>query len=633
MEIKDLIKKILRYNKDSDTELINKAYSLMELKLAGMKRLSGKSYSDYYLDVASEIANLKLDDRTICASLLQGAVRGGMNLEHIRKEFGDEIYNMIERLNNINKIKKNVSVVKYEAESLRKLLMAISGDIRILFIKLCDKYVNMKDIIYLNKEDKTRVCREVLDVYSPLAYRIGLSKIKSELEDSAFKELEPELYKKIQDNIEGSKSDREIKVFAIKRLIEKKLKEAKINAEIYGRAKHIYSIYRKTIVRGYKLEDMRDLVALRIIVNSIEECYLVLRVVHNIFSPVPGRITDYIAMPKPNGYQSLHTNVMTNDGNTIEFQIRTHKMHEDAESGLAAHFSYKGIKHDLEFDKKLDWIKQLAENEKSFTNKELFESFKIDFFSDKIYVFSPKGKMVELPEGSCPLDFAYHIHSDLGDKYSGAKINNKMMSIKDKLNNGDIIEIVTNKAHNPSRDWLKYVKTTKARSKIRSALKKYGPIISKGSIIKKEEKTKIEEGLIVVENFKDVKVTLAGCCNPLPGDKISGVPSSNKRVKVHKLECEELKNANKKAIVNWKDPKGTIIEITIIGNDRQGLFAELINNISSLKINITDAKGKAINNDQAECKFKMEVENLNTFIELISKIKKINGFKNAFIHL
>src|SRR3989344_4143177 len=296
----------------------------MDSKIKKLNRLSKKGYSDYYLEVSYGLVDLKLDDNTICAAMLYGSTKGGVSVDTIKREFGEDISIMVGRIINLNAVKKNISILKYETESLRKLLLTTSKDVRILFIKLCDKCANMRDIKYVEEEYRKKICREVLDIYSPLAYRIGLSKIKSELEDLAFKELEPGIYKKIQDIVEYNKIERE-----------------------------------KTIIRNYKLEDIMDLTALRIVVDNIEDCYLVLKVVHGVFTPIPGRLIDYIASPKSNGYQSLHTNVINNNGKIIEFQIRTHKMHENAERGIASHFSYKGVKHNDEFDKKLDWLKQL----------------------------------------------------------------------------------------------------------------------------------------------------------------------------------------------------------------------------------------------------------------------------------
>src|SRR3989344_7016783 len=331
----------------------------MDSKIKKLNRLSKKGYSDYYLEVSYGLVDLKLDDNTICAAMLYGSTKGGVSVDTIKRKFAEDISIMVGRIINLNAVKKNISILKYETESLRKLLLTTSKDVRILFIKLCDKCANMRDIKYVEEEYRKKICREVLDIYSPLAYRIGLSKIKSELEDLAFKELEPGIYKKIQDIVEYNKIEREKIIYYIKKFIDKKLEEANIKAEIYGRAKHIYSIYRKTIIRNYKLEDIMDLTALRIVVDNIEDCYLVLKVVHGVFTPIPGRLIDYIASPKSNGYQSLHTNVINNNGKIIEFQIRTHKMHENAERGIASHFSYKGVKHNDEFDKKLDWLKQL----------------------------------------------------------------------------------------------------------------------------------------------------------------------------------------------------------------------------------------------------------------------------------
>ncbi|MEK6955691.1 MAG: TGS domain-containing protein, partial [Nanoarchaeota archaeon] len=391
-----------------------------------------------------------------------------------------------------------------------------------------------------------------------------------------------------------------------------------------GRVKQIYSIYKKMISKDeYKDAIPYDVIGLRIITENVEQCYNILRIAHSLFRYVPDRLKDYIALPKPNGYQSIHTGIIYED-EIIEIQIRTKDMNENAGDGIASHFSYKGMAQNRVFDKKISWIKELVhENNK----------VDINFFSDIIFVFTPKGKAIELPKGSTPVDFAYMLHTDIGKTCVGAKINGNIAQLNKELENGDIVDIITNKSHNAVKDWLKFVKTNKARDKIKHDIKSRTGLSINAMQKKEEVKEEAGYGLIKLENYKDKKIKLAQCCNPLPGDDISGALSGLKSAIIHKNNCDNLKNNNKKCLAKWIDPKNYYIELIIIGKDRVGLFTEILNSASTLGVNIKDAKGKTINQNNIECRFGINIDSLKLLTDIINRVKKVKNVSNVFVNL
>ncbi len=625
MEFKDLIKKVLRYNKDSNITLLEKAYRLSEKYLQDKKRKNNRLWIEHYLDVAYILSDLKVDDNTLAVALMHGLINKGIKKYEIEKNFNPEIAEILEGIDKISTLKKTLKKRNFEDEALRKVLLVASKDIRVVIIKICDKLANMRELAHLDDEEKIRVSKEARDIYAPFAYRLGMSKIKSELEDLAFKYLEPEKYKEIEEKIKIKRDFGETRIFKVKKIIEDELKKKGIVFEVSGRVKSIYGIYKKTFTRDYNLDEITDIVGLRIIINSIETCYEVLGIVHNVLRPVPGKFKDYIGTPKPNGYQSLHTTVFDNEGKLIEIQIRTHDMHNLAEEGFAAHFKYKGNKEDAGFDKILGWLKELV-------HEENIENIDVDFFSDYIFVFTPKGKEIQLPIGSTVLDFAYAVHSDIGNHATAANINGKFSNLKTILDNGDTIEIITAKTHMPAREWVKFVRTSKARNKIKQALRNLGKVsvATYSNII--EDKKNVSEGFIYVEGYKNAKIKLASCCSPLPSDNIIAVKFGLERFNIHKENCEEVKKATKeKSKANWKSPKYSDIEVVVEALDRPGLFAEILNNIASMKININNTKGRSIGSGLAECRFSIKIDDLNILIAITERIKKIQGIKKVYL--
>jgi len=476
MTIEDLIEKIKKYNPEADFELIKKAYDFAYKAHKGQHRVSGEKYIFHPLEVAMILAELELDSITIAASLLHDVVEDThYKLEDIKENFGNEIALLVDGVTKLGKLKYK-SKEEQQAENLRKMFLAMAKDIRVILIKLADRLHNMRTLGHLPKSKIKEKAQETLEIFAPLAHRLGISKIKWELEDLAFRHLKPDKYYELVQKVVKKREEREQQINNVKNILMSKLKEAGIKVEIQGRPKHFYSIYKKMVERNKTFEQIYDLAAVRILVDTVKDCYGVLGIVHTIWKPIPGRFKDYIAMPKPNMYQSLHTTVIGPNGEPIEIQIRTWEMHRTAEYGIAAHWRYKeGNKGDKEFDKKLSWLRELLEWQRDMKDaKEFMESLKIDLFTDEVFVFTPKGDVINLPSGSTPIDFAYKIHTDIGHSCIGAKVNGKIVPLDYKLRNGDRVEILTSSYPNsgPSRDWLKIVNTSQARNKIRQWFKK-----------------------------------------------------------------------------------------------------------------------------------------------------------------
>ncbi|MDD6647232.1 MAG: bifunctional (p)ppGpp synthetase/guanosine-3',5'-bis(diphosphate) 3'-pyrophosphohydrolase [Firmicutes bacterium] len=470
----EFLNTILEYNSKYDIDLIGRAYDVAEEMHRGQLRKSGEPYLIHPMAVAEILADLGMDEETIIAGLLHDVVEDTpYTSEELTSDFGDEVELLVDGVTKLGSLKFE-SKEERQAENLRKMFLAMSKDIRVLIIKLSDRLHNLRTINYMTHDKIIEKCRETLDIYAPLAARLGIYAMKMELEDIALKFLEPEAYYDLAEQVSQRKGEREDAINNVVEKIRGSLEEIDINFDIYGRSKHFYSIYKKMKYQHKNLDEIFDLMAVRIIVDSIRDCYAVLGLVHTMWTPIPGRFKDYIAMPKPNMYQSLHTTVMGESGKPFEIQIRTYEMHRIAEYGIAAHWKYKeGITSDKE-EVKLSWLRQALEWQKDVKDpKEFMESLKMDLFSSQVFVFTPQGDVIELPAGSTPLDFAFKIHSDVGCKCVGAKINGKMVTIDHILENGDIIEIITSpNAAGPSIDWLKIAKSSSARNKIRQWLKK-----------------------------------------------------------------------------------------------------------------------------------------------------------------
>ena len=474
IKIEDVISKIKTHRKKINTKLIMKAYDYAYSKHKDQVRQSGEAYIIHPVHVAYILADIGLDDSTICAALLHDVVEDTDATDNdIKKEFGEEISEMVDGVTKLGKI-NYTSKEEQQVENYRKMFLAMGKDIRVILIKLADRLHNMRTLKYLNREKQIRIATETMSLYAPLANRLGIYSLKWELEDLSFKYLYPEDYRELVEGIDKKREERLKFIDQIMEEIRVQLKKQKIDAEITGRAKHLYSIYRKMQRDNKTLDQIYDLFALRIIVNSVKDCYAALGVVHELYNPMPGRFKDYISVPKPNMYQSLHTTLIGPKGTPFEVQIRTWDMHRVAEFGIAAHWAYKeasfmgGRKANVQVSEdKLSWLRETLEWQKDIEDpQEFLNTLKTELFEDEVYVFTPKGKIQVLPRGSTPIDFAYSIHEEIGNRMTGCKINSKMMPIVTKLENGDIVEILTSdKAKGPSRDWLKFVKSTQAKNK------------------------------------------------------------------------------------------------------------------------------------------------------------------------
>lgn len=492
--IDELIKVINENCNNVDIDVIKKAYEVAKEAHKDQKRISGEPYITHPIDVACILAELGMDTSTIAAGLLHDVIEDtDYTYEDMAREFSEEIANLVEGVTKLGKIQYKTKE-EQQADNVRKMLLAMAKDIRVIIIKLADRLHNLRTLKFMRKEKQKQKAKETLDIYAPLAHRLGMSKIKWELEDLAFRYLHEEEYYDLVKKIAEKRVEREEYIDSVIKDLDDKLQDAGIDADIEGRPKHFYSIYRKMVNKHKSIEQIFDLTAIRILVNSVKDCYGVLGIVHTIYKPIPGRFKDYIAMPKPNMYQSLHTTVIGPQGKTFEIQIRTFEMHKTAEYGIAAHWKYKEGGDDdkgVDFETKLAWLRDILEWQKETSDAEEFiEGFKIDLFSDEVFVFTPKGVVINLASGSTPIDFAYRIHTDIGNRCIGAKVNGKIVPLDYKLKTGEIVEIITSKtAQGPKMDWLNIAKSNQAKSKIRQWFKKIKKVenIDKGKELLEKE--------------------------------------------------------------------------------------------------------------------------------------------------
>ena len=672
-----ILEKVRAYQADADLAKIKKAYAYAEKAHRGQVRISGDAYIIHPLNVAYILTGLHLDDETICAALLHDVVEDTCaTLEEMDAEFGRNIMELIDGVTKLGRI-EYMSKEDVKLENYRKMFLAMAKDIRVIMIKLADRLHNMRTLKYMREDKRQRIAKETIEVYAPLANRLGISSIKVELEDLCLRYLEPEAYYALVEEVKHKRQERQAFIRESIRQIHEKLEAAGIEAEIKGRAKHFYSIYRKMKRDNKSVNEIYDLSAVRVLVSSVKDCYGVLGVIHAMWKPIPGRFKDYIAMPKSNGYQSLHTTVMTH-GDPLEIQIRTKAMHQVSEFGIAAHWKYKEAGRSIgatdENDQKMSWLRQMVSLQKEYDDpKEFFEALKLDVFSDEVFVFTPRGDVIDLPKGSNPIDFAYHIHTEIGHHCVGAKVNGKIVPLEYKLKNGDIVSIVTNKGGNgPSPDWLNTVASSATRSKIRAWFKKenreenvergmnlirdeakrlgYAPkeLMAGGRLAKVAEKLNVQSegdllaalgyggvslrGVmtklielhqqaikdstppevsqmlselkaprrgkrkkashgVLVEGEGGYLVRLARCCNPIPGDPITGYITRGRGVSVHRSDCPNVLNDTEftRVIeVSWDIglDKDYIVGIEIICNDRNGMLAELLAVPAEMKVNI-----------------------------------------------
>jgi len=650
------------------TSLVRKAYEVADRMHDGQKRLSGEPYIIHPMNVASILDELGLDERAIAAGLLHDVVEDtSYSKEDMSREFGEDIADLVEGVTKISEIKSQ-SKESEAAENIRKMLMATIKDVRVMLIKLADKTHNVRTLKYQPIEKQKRIAKEVLSLYAPIAGRLGVYKVKFELEDLAFQAIHPEEYQEIKKRVAAKKSERDEYIEKIKIILKQRLAEINIEAKIDGRAKHFYSIYRKMVTKEKTFSEIFDLRAVRIIANEIKDCYGVLGIVHTLWTPIPGRFKDYIATPKTNLYQSLHTTVFGPDGRPMEVQIRTKEMNAIAENGIAAHWAYKesanlskvsaAMQPGLENAFRMKWLEVLKSwQDPNLDSKEFLEELQYDLHEDEVFVFTPKGEIVEMQKGATVLDYAFRIHTDVGIHARGGKVNGRMVTLRTELKSGDQVEIITEKSSKPSPIWLRIVKTPSARQKLRQYFRKLQEENQKETIasaldqtnqvydentIKEIKKVKIKkpskltpgkpekkEFGVSVAGWTDVPVRIASCCTPIPGDDILGFITRGRGVSVHKKDCE---TANKqlewmKTIpVRWDGPGEPIpVQIEVRARDVQGIYLSMVECISNTETNILEAGASSHPNGTLTAKFMLEVEHLDQLKEILDNLRLIDG--------
>jgi GTP pyrophosphokinase len=715
LTIDEIIKKAEKYLSEDDISFLWKAYDFAKKAHKGQFRKSGEPYIIHPVQVAGILVDLKMDAETIAGGFLHDVVEDTtITFEEIEEAFNQEIALLVDGVTKLGKIKYK-SQEAIQAENHRKMFVAMAKDIRVILIKLADRLHNMRTLKHLPPEKQFRISNETLEIFAPIAHRLGISAIKWELEDTALRYLNPQQYYRIVQLMKQKREERESYIEDVMKEVSKQLDEVNIEAELSGRPKHLYSIYRKMKKQNKQFNEIYDLLAVRILVNSIKDCYAVLGIIHTCWKPMPGRFKDYIAMPKPNLYQSLHTTVIGPKGDPLEVQIRTKEMHQIAEYGIAAHWAYKegkSVNSQETYEKKLSWFREILEwQNETHDAEEFMETLKIDLFSDMVYVFTPKGDVIELPKGSVPLDFAYKIHTEIGNKTVGAKVNGKMEPLDYSLKNGDIVEVMTSKhSYGPSTDWLKVTQTSQAKNKIKQFFKKqkreeniakgkeavdkeirafnidpkdaltqenlqrvlekfnfsneedmYAAVGYQGitaaqvatrltdkirserqqeqdlakaiedvKTTDKEKKSQKKDSGVKVAGVDNLLVRLSKCCNPVPGDKITGYITKGRGVSVHRADCPNVQTEEAKERhihVEWvrssARQKQYHVDLEISGYDRRGLVNEVLQAVNETKTNITFVNGRSDRNRMAVIQLTILIQNTNHLQRIVDRIKQI----------
>ena len=708
LRINDILDKAQAYLAAEELEMIQKAYIYSATVHQGQVRLSGEPYLTHPMEVAGILVDMKMDSATIISGLLHDTIEDTLTTkEQIEQEFGKDVAFLVSGLTKLSRISFG-SQEERQAENFRKMILAMSADIRILLVRLADRIHNMRTLQYQTLDRRIYIARETMDVYAPLANRLGINWMKMELEDLAFQYVSPDAFKEIATRVTKSQESRNRYTEEVKTIILKELEKVFIQGEVEGRAKHLYGIYKKMHEQHINFDEVYDVIAFRIILDSDidKTCYEALSIVHALWKPVPGRFKDYIAMPKANNYQSLHTAVIGPYGERVEIQIRTRAMHEWAEKGIAAHWRYKeGRAFQDNEDNQIKKLREALEIQQEIKNpKEFMSNLKMALFPEEVYVFTPHGDVKSFPKGATPIDFAYSIHTDVGNKCTGAKVNRNIVPLRYQLQNGDRVEIITQVGHHPSKDWLKYVVTSRAISKIRnwinleeknSSLALGKDLLEKefkrnnlkfATYIKSDEIKKVmtEHSLLtlddlisqvgygrisprqVVNHFlvadapkeaeklqekekkklsaspslgisltgiDDVMVKFAKCCNPIPGDEISGYISRGRGITVHTQTCPHLKRLDAERIVdvNWdvRQKHAYPVHVKVVCNDRKGVLTEVSSVITSFDINISFAQVETTDMI-ANCLFVMDVydtQQLNSIFSAIRQLKIVRSIE------
>jgi GTP diphosphokinase / guanosine-3',5'-bis(diphosphate) 3'-diphosphatase len=643
-ELDELIEKIKRYHPKGNLSIVKKVFDFSDKAHKEHKRLSGEPYIIHPLAVANILVELEQDPLTISAALLHDVVEDAdVTGEELEKKFGKEVAKMVEGVTKLGQLSFGSREVR-QAENFRKMFVAMGEDFRIIIIKLADRLHNMRTLKYLPPPKQKETALETREIFAPLAHRLGMWHLKWELEDLSFAYLEPDKYEEIKNKVAESRGARQKYIQEFITNAVDMLKKVGVDVKINGRPKHFYSIYRKMVDQNLEFDEIYDLTAVRVLVDTIKECYAVLGVVHAAWKPIPGRFRDYIAMPKSNGYQSLHTTLIGPGGRPVEVQIRTVEMHRVSEYGIAAHWRYKEGETDKTLDQKMSWFRQMLEWQGELKDaKDFMESLKIDLFIDEVFVFTPKGEVFGMPIGATPVDFAYHIHTEVGHRTVGAKVNGRIVPLDFKLRSGDIVEILTGKKDNPSSDWVRFVKTAGARVKIRNWEKKQRGIerveSSKAIVAQEEKEVKPllvpkprvrAKTAVTVSGLENVLVRFSKCCRPIPGEEILGFITKGKGIAVHRIDCINVVNPeidkNKLIKVEW-NPKTEMyfpVIVEVEAFDRVGVLKDVLAQISETKTNVSAAKITTKRGSSAFLNLTVDVKNLDQLKQVIKAIKSVS---------
>ncbi|HEU4570004.1 MAG TPA: bifunctional (p)ppGpp synthetase/guanosine-3',5'-bis(diphosphate) 3'-pyrophosphohydrolase [Gemmatimonadales bacterium] len=684
-----------------DLDLIDRALRFSASAHRGQKRMSGDDFVSHSIAVAQILVDQLLDSTSIAAALLHDVVEDSeVRLEEIGREFGPEVAGLVDGLTKISHLTFRSST-EAQVENYRKLLLSVAKDARVIIIKLADRLHNMRTLEHLGPEKRERIATETREIYAPLAHRFGMAGVKAELEDLAFKFLEPEEYRALAEQVTAKRSAREAAILKLKQPLEFELQKAGIAGfEVTGRPKHLWSIYRKMRARQKPFDEIYDLMAVRVIVKTVADCYHVLGIIHHNWTPIQERMKDYIASPKSNGYQSLHTTIFGPGGQLFEVQIRTQEMHRTAEYGIAAHWLYKdGGKAD-ELDRQLGWFRQLLELQQDAASPEEFLEFlKIDLYQDEIFVFTPQGDVKRLPKGATAIDFAFHVHTEVGLRCQGVRVNGRIAPLHRPLKNGDTVEILTGPSARPSRDWLNHVHTARARHKIRqwvnheeervsealgrellarevkrrrleppdegrevraaAALSLNGPVglaaalgrgdVAIGAVIKALYPDLPDDELVepkptvfgrVIDRFRQRKgvriqgaegllVRYAQCCQPLPGDAVVGYVTQGRGISIHRADCPNLLALpadGRRVEIDWQEVEGEsfAVRLAVSGDDRRGLYADLMSAVSATGTNI---KGAEIHSKDGTMfgSVLVEVDSLPHLAKVLKAMRRVKG--------
>jgi len=636
---------------ESEVQLLKRAYAFAVHAHRDQRRLSGEPYIIHPLHVSKILFEMGFDAKVIIAALLHDTVEDtGTTLTSIKSEFGGEIADLVNGVTKISRIRSE-NIRQRQAENIRKMLFSMVNDIRVILIKLADKLHNMRTLDFMDRENAQRIARETLDIYAPLAGRLGMARVKVELEDLSLKHLDPEFYNDLKNYITESKDKRERYIENVKRILEDQFAQYGIQAMIMGRAKHFYSIYKKMKDKDKNYDEIFDLFAIRIVPTSMKECYVILGIVHKLWMPLGGRFKDYVAMPKSNMYQSLHTTVIGPEGKPLEVQIRTEKMNIIAEEGISAHWAYKEGKSDLSsIEKELTWLKKLK-LWKEYINNPLgfMEDLQKDLLEDEIYVFTPKGDVIDLPIGSTPIDFAFKIHTEIGYHCFGAKVNDRIVPLRKPLHSCDVVEILTAKNATPSQEWLDVVKTSRARHKIRVYFSNPEPKTKQKEQEKhasaqeekpsdtKQREEKPSQSLspgsvynLIAEGERNVQMYLAQCCNPHPGDDIIGYITRGKGITVHRVNCKNLKAirdyGKRKINVEWESKSRKVFNLEIVAKDRTGLLMDITTAIANSNANIVELHSKTNRDGRVKSTLRIQIQEdqqLKFFLKDLKSIPEI----------